>query len=360
MKKNRIYQLSFYLIALSMLISCSVEKKTESPRIKSFLKIISPNSNEIIKKGDSILINIISDSKEKSIVKSTLLLNNDTFSFKNTINLSTNNLVRYGSFNLKIRTLFNDGSVENQSKKIFLYPKQKPKELKYEIIKIVPHDRESYTQGLLIDDNKYLIESSGQYGKSFIKKVDIEKDIITQKFMIDKNLFAEGISIYGDKLYMLTWKSNKGLIFNKNTFELIGEFNYSTSTNEGWGLTTIDDNLVMSDGSEKLFFIDPESFKINKHIEVYDNNGKVENINEMEYINDKIYANIYGKDIIVIINHRTGEVENIINLEGLFNKGNYNTNIDVMNGIAYNVENNTILVTGKWWPSMFELKIKLK
>ena len=357
MKKSKKYNLPFYLIAILIVISCDIEKKIESPRIKSYLKIISPNSNEIIKKNDSIRINIISDSKEKSIKESTILLNKDTFSFKNKINISTNNLLRYGRYNIKISTLFDDGSVEDKSKNIFLYPDQKPKELEYELIKIITHDPETYTQGLLIDESKYLIESSGQYGKSFIKKVDMESNIIINKLMIDKKLFAEGITVYDDKLYMLTWKSNKGLILDKNTLELIGEFNYST---EGWGLTTIDDNLVMSDGTEKLFFIDPKSFKINNYIEVYDNNGKVENINEMEYINDKIYANIYGKDIIVIINYKTGEVENIINLEGLLNRENYNTNIDVMNGIAYNLENESILVTGKWWPSMFEIKIKEK
>ena len=357
MKKSKTHALSFYLIAILIVISCDIEKKIESPRIKSYLKIISPNSNEIIKKNDSIRINIISDSKEKSIKESTLLLNKDTFNFKNKINISTNNLLRYGRYNIKISTLFDDGSVEDKSKNIFLYPDQKPKELEYELIKIITHDPETYTQGLLIDESKYLIESSGQYGKSFIKKVDMESNIIINKLMIDKKLFAEGITVYDDKLYMLTWKSNKGLILDKNTLELIGEFNYST---EGWGLTTIDDNLVMSDGTEKLFFIDPKSFKINNYIEVYDNNGKVENINEMEYINDKIYANIYGKDIIVIINYKTGEVENIINLEGLLNRENYNTNIDVMNGIAYNLENESILVTGKWWPSMFEIKIKEK
>ena len=357
MKKSKKYNLPFYLIAILIVISCDIEKKIESPRIKSYLKIISPNSNEIIKKNDSIRINIISDSKEKSIKESTVLLNKDTFNFKNKINISTNNLLRYGRYNIKIRTLFDDGSVEDKSKNIFLYPDQKPKELEYELIKIITHDPETYTQGLLIDESKYLIESSGQYGKSFIKKVDMESNIIINKLMIDKKLFAEGITVYDDKLYMLTWKSNKGLILDKNTLELIGEFNYST---EGWGLTTIDDNLVMSDGTEKLFFIDPKSFKINNYIEVYDNNGKVENINEMEYINDKIYANIYGKDIIAIINYKTGEVENIINLEGLLNRENYNTNIDVMNGIAYNLENESILVTGKWWPSMFEIKIKEK
>ena len=357
MKKSKKYNLPFYLIAILIVISCDIEKKIESPRIKSYLKIISPNSNEIIKKNDSIRINIISDSKEKYIKESTLLLNKDTFNFKNKINISTNNLLRYGRYNIKISTLFDDGSVENKSKNIFLYPDQKPKELEYELIKIITHDPETYTQGLLIDESKYLIESSGQYGKSFIKKVDMESNIIINKLMIDKKLFAEGITVYNDKLYMLTWKSNKGLILDKNTLELIGEFNYST---EGWGLTTIDDNLVMSDGTEKLFFIDPKSFKINNYIEVYDNNGKVENINEMEYINDKIYANIYGKDIIVIINYKTGEVENIINLEGLLKRENYNTNIDVMNGIAYNLENESILVTGKWWPSMFEIKIKEK
>ena len=228
MKKSKKYYLPFYLIAILIIISCDIEKKIESPRIKSYLKIISPNSNEIIIKNDSIRINIISDSKEKSIKESTLLLNKDTFNFKNKINISTNNLLRYGRYNIKIRTLFDDGSVEDKSKNIFLYPDQKPKELEYELIKIITHDPETYTQGLLIDESKYLIESSGQYGKSFIKKVDMESNIIINKLMIDKNLFAEGITVYNDKLYMLTWKSKKGLILDKNTLELIGEFNYST------------------------------------------------------------------------------------------------------------------------------------
>ena len=153
MKKNK--ALSFFIYSLSLLlISCSIEKKIESPRIKSYLKIISPNSNEIIKRNDSIRINIISDSKEKSIKESTLLLNKDTFYFKNRINISTNNLLRYGRYNLKIKTLFNDGSEENKSKNIFLYPNQKPTELDYELIKIITHDPNTYTQGLLIDDNK--------------------------------------------------------------------------------------------------------------------------------------------------------------------------------------------------------------
>ena len=135
MKKSKTRALSFYLIAILIVISCDIEKKIESPRIKSYLKIISPNSNEIIKKNDSIRINIISDSKEKSIKESTILLNKDTFNFKNKINISTNNLLRYGRYNIKIRTLFDDGSVEDKSKNIFLYPDQKPKELEYFIDK---------------------------------------------------------------------------------------------------------------------------------------------------------------------------------------------------------------------------------
>ena len=153
---------------------------------------------------------------------------------------------------------------------------------------------------------------------------------------------------------MLTWKSNKGIIFDKNNFNKIGEVKYDT---EGWGLTTYKKNLIMSDGTEKLYFREPNSFKIQKIIEVYDNNGKVENINELESINGKIYCNIYGKDIILIIDPDTGLVESIINLNNLFKRENYNEKIDVLNGIAYNKDKNSIIITGKWWPSMYELKI---
>ena len=343
------------ILILFILLSCDNKgnKNYNSPRIVSQLKITSPSYNEVFKKGDSIKIEVSSNSKKNKLIESMFYLGNDSIKFLNTLNISSDELVRYGKYNFSIISKFEEGSTEKINKSFLLYPQNKPDEKNYTIIKILPHDPNTYTQGLLLDQKDFL-ESSGQYGKSFIRRIDSKTGNVINEIKIDKNLFAEGITIYNNKLYMLSWKSNKGLIFNKNNFEIIGEIEYNT---EGWGLTTYEDNLVMSDGSEKLYFRDPITFKTQKIIEVYDNNGKVENINELESINGKIYANIYGKDIILIIDPDTGLVESRINLNNLFKRENYNDKVDVLNGIAYNIDNNSIIVTGKWWPSMYELKI---
>ena len=348
------YNIKIILIVF-ILFSCDNKgnKNYNSPRIVSQLKIISPSYNEVFKKGDSIKIEVSSNSKKNKLIESIFYLGNDSIKFLNTLNISSDELVRYGRYNFSIISKFEEGSTEKINKSFLLYPQNKPDEKNYTIIKILPHDPNTYTQGLLLDQKDFL-ESSGQYGKSFIRRINYKNGKIINEIKIDKNLFAEGITTYENKLYMLSWKSNKGLIFNKNNFEIIGEIEYNT---EGWGLTTYEDNLVMSDGSEKLYFRDPITFKTQKIIEVYDNNGKVENINELESINGKIYCNIYGKDIILIINPDTGLVESRINLNNLFKRENYNDKVDVLNGIAYNIDNNSIIVTGKWWPSMYELKI---
>ena len=348
------YNIKIILIVF-ILFSCDNKgnKNYNSPRIVSQLKIISPSYNEVFKKGDSIKIEVSSNSKKNKLIESIFYLENDSIKFLNTLNISSDELVRYGRYNFSIVSKFEEGSTEKINKSFLLYPQNKPDEKNYTIIKILPHDPNTYTQGLLLDQKDFL-ESSGQYGKSFIRRINSITGKVINEIKIDKNLFAEGITTYDNKLYMLSWKSNKGLIFNKNNFEIIGEIDYNT---EGWGLTTYEDNLVMSDGSEKLYFRDPITFKTQKIIEVYDNNGKVENINELESINGKIYCNIYGKDIILIINPDTGLVESRINLNNLFKRENYNDKVDVLNGIAYNIDNNSIIVTGKWWPSMYELKI---
>ena len=348
------YNIKIILIVF-ILFSCDNKgnKNYNSPRIVSQLKITSPSYNEVFKKGDSIKIEVSSNSKKNKLIESIFYLGNDSIKFLNTLNISSDELVRYGRYNFSIVSKFEEGSTEKINKSFLLYPQNKPDEKNYTIIKILPHDPNTYTQGLLLDQKDFL-ESSGQYGKSFIRRIDSKTGNVINEIKIDKNLFAEGITTYDNRLYMLSWKSNKGLIFNKNNFEIIGEIDYNT---EGWGLTTYEDNLVMSDGSEKLYFRDPITFKTQKIIEVYDNNGKVENINELESINGKIYCNIYGKDIILIIDPDTGLVESRINLNNLFKRENYNDKVDVLNGIAYNIDNNSIIVTGKWWPSMYELKI---
>lgn len=341
----------FILIITHLLLSCENKSQNQSARIKLESRISSPMSNSIIRDTDSIKIEVKSNTEE--ILKSRLILNLDTFYFNDKVFIAANKLKKYGKQKIVIQNEFNNEKKETLHKTFYLYPSQKPKELKYEVIKIFPHDKNSYTQGLLIEKEN-LIESSGQYGKSFIRKSKLYDNQVINQIDIDDNFFAEGISIYNNKLYMLTWKSNKGLIYDLDSFKKIGEFEYQT---EGWGLSTYEEKLLMSDGTEKIYFRDPESFKILNMIEVYDDNGKIENINELEIINGKLFCNVYGEDIILIIDLKTGRVESKINLENLFTRKNYNDKIDVLNGIAYNKINNSIIVTGKWWPSMYEIKI---
>ena len=341
----------FILIITFLLISCDNENQNQSARIKLETRIASPLSNSIIRDTDSIKIEVKSNTEK--ILKSRLILNLDTFYFNDKISIAANKLEKYGKQKIVVQNELKNKKDETLYKTFYLYPSQKSKELEYEIIKIIPHDKNSYTQGLLIyKDN--IIESSGQYGKSFIRKSKLYDNQVINQVDIDDNFFAEGISIYNNKLYMLTWKSNKGLIYDLDSFKKIGEFEYQT---EGWGLSTYEDKLLMSDGTEKIYFRDPESFKILNMIEVYDDNGKIENINELEIINGKLFCNVYGEDIILIIDLKTGRVESKINLKNLFTRKNYNDKIDVLNGIAYNKINNSIIVTGKWWPSMYEIKI---
>ena len=344
------------LYSILILLSCDnkIEKKNNSPRIKSFTKIVSPVSNSIFRDNDSIVIKV--QSRSEKILKSTLVLESDSIIFNDSIKISSNRLTRYGKHRIVIKNELEYKKVESISKVFYKYPLTKPNKTDYKVLKILPHNKDSYTQGLLIHENN-LFESSGQYGKSFLRKSSISDNKTLNKIIIDNNYFAEGITIYDNKLYMLTWKSNKGFIYDINSLTQIDEFSYNT---EGWGLTSYQNKLLMSDGSEKIYFRDPYNFEILNILEVYDNNGKVENINELEIINDKLFCNIYGEDIILIVNINSGKVEGKLNLENLFNKNNYNDKIDVMNGIAYNRVKNSILVTGKWWPSMYEIEILKK
>ena len=226
-----------------------------------------------------------------------------------------------------------------------------PVNYSYRIVNVFPHDENAFTQGLLIDDG-VLYESTGLNGYSSLRRIDLETGEILQFVALPNEYFGEGITVFDGKIIQLTWLSNKGFVYDKESFDLLQNFSYQT---EGWGITTDGSRLIMSDGTSSLYFLDPETFLEIGQVEVHDN-GTVERLNELEYIKGKVYANIWLEDKIAIINPQTGQVEGWINLSGLQNMENQDSNA-VLNGIAYDAATDRLFVTGKLWPQLFEIEL---
>ena len=221
------------------------------------------------------------------------------------------------------------------------------------IIKTYPHDKNAFTQGLVFYKDS-IYESTGLYGKSTLRKVNLETGEVEKIHNLSDHLFGEGITILDNKIYQLTWRSKTGIIYEIDTFKTIGFFNYPF---EGWGITNDKKNLIISNGTNNLYFYDPESFKMVKRIKVTDKGEPVSQINELEYIDGKIYANILRSNKIISIDPVTGKVLDWYDLSSLRKQAQGKNKIDVLNGIAFDEDNNSIYVTGKLWPILFEIKL---
>jgi len=232
-----------------------------------------------------------------------------------------------------------------------------PKLLTYKIVNEYPHDINSYTQGLEFYNNR-LFESTGLRGKSALKEIDYKSGKVIRNLPIDDAFFAEGITLLDKKIYQLTWQSKIGFIYDLESFKLIDSFKYNKSI-EGWGLCNDGKSIYKSDGSSKIWKINPNTLEEIDFIQVTTNKSIITKINEMEWINGRIYANTYqfNKDIIIIINPDTGKVEGVVDFNGLKKKVKNHPKIDVLNGIAYNKNLKTIFMTGKNWNKLFELQI---
>jgi glutamine cyclotransferase len=230
-----------------------------------------------------------------------------------------------------------------------------PKLLKYTVVNTYDHDVNAFTEGFEFYRDT-LLESTGQNGKSYIAKIDLKTGKTLKKVDLDQQYFGEGITIINDKIYQLTWQSAIGFIYDANTLKKIKTFKYDKPV-EGWGMTNDGKNIYHSDGTEKIWTMNPETQKLVDFINVYTNDSKIKSINELEWINGKIYGNIWQKDAIAVINPKTGAVEAVLDLSALRAKVT-NKEAEVLNGIAFNKKTNTIFVTGKNWEKTFELKIE--
>jgi len=226
--------------------------------------------------------------------------------------------------------------------------------LGYQIINVYPHNSFAFTQGLAYDEG-VLYEGTGLYGRSSLRRVDLETGRILQQTNLKSTLFGEGVAIWKDRIIQLTWQSGMGLVYGKENMTGISNFSYQM---EGWGITSDNKSLIMSDGTDTLHILDPESFAETGKIKVTANGSPLKGLNELEYIKGQIYANVWPTSWIAIISPESGEVLGKINLQGILQENDIQSyRVDVLNGIAYDAIEDRLFVTGKLWPKLFEIKL---
>mgnify|MGYP001026069080 CR=1 FL=1 len=239
-----------------------------------------------------------------------------------------------------------------------LAPPDRPQRLtsapvyRYEIVRTFPHDPGAFTQGLVFADG-YLYEGTGQKGQSTLRRVKLENGEVVQMRRLEDRYFGEGITLVGDSIVQLTWQEKIGFVYDRKSFERKRTFTYE---GEGWGLTYDGTRLIMSDGSDTLRFLDPQTFKETGRVQVKDGGRPVPQLNELEFIKGEVFANVWGTDRIVRIAPETGQVTGWIDLKGLLSPHEA-VGVDVLNGIAYDAAADRLFVTGKWWPKLFEIRL---
>jgi glutaminyl-peptide cyclotransferase len=262
--------------------------------------------------------------------------------------------LKVGECNLKTQVYYKNNTTGTNFIPVVILPDKKPILISYKVLNVYPHDIRAYTQGLIYEKGD-LYEGTGQYNESSLRKVDIKTGEPSRILNLPGDIFGEGITIFGNKIYQLTYKSQVGFVYDKESFERLQKVYYENK--EGWGLTQDGTQLIMSDGSNLIYFMDPEYFTEISRLEVYDEKGPVERLNELEYIDGKIYANIYGSNEIVIIDPESGAIIAKMNFNDILAEKDKHNRIDVFNGIAYNPDHQSLYVTGKYWPKLFEVKL---
>jgi glutamine cyclotransferase len=346
--------LKLKLFAFIVLSVISNSCKDDENALKNLFSIENATLKPILKLEESV--DLVLQNKENKNIDSVIYYINDIkvgavkgneklpFALKNQ---------KLGNQTIKALVYFEGKSIDISSG-FSIYASNEPKILNYKIIKTYPHDINAYTQGFEFY-NGVLLEGTGQYSESTLRKTDYKTGKVTEQIKLEDKYFGEGITVLKDKLYQLTWKEKKGFVYDAISFKLEKTFSFET---EGWGITNDGEKLYMSDGTEKIYIINPETFKVEDFINVYTNGAKIESINEMEWINGRIWANIYQKDAIAVINPKTGAVENVINCADLKTKVTQHPELDAFNGIAYNSSTKTYFVTGKNWDKTFEIVIE--
>ncbi|WP_299386211.1 glutaminyl-peptide cyclotransferase [uncultured Lacinutrix sp.] len=332
----------FIIILAITLFNCG-----DSSAKKNF-SISTNTTNKTIALGEELIVTI---QNPKNIEIESVAYSLDNKEISETTKLTD---FKLGSHDI-IATIKYDGETETAIQNVSIVNNVAPKVFGYEIINTYPHDITSYTQGLEFFNGE-LYESTGQKGESKLRKVNYKTGEVLKNVDLADNYFGEGLTVLNNNIYQLTWLSGKGFVYNADTFERTSTFKFGKSQ-EGWGICNDGKMLYKSDGTEKIWHLNPETLVEDGNIQVYTNKGKIGKLNELEWINGKIYANIYQKNGVVIINPENGATEAVIDFSPLKERVTKHKGLDVLNGIAYNPETQTIFVTGKRWDKLFEVKI---
>ena len=340
------------LLSLALAFGCN-DKTT------NYITFQEPLQGESFNVGKLVIV-ALDIPAETEVSAITYLIDGNEFAKannKDSVILNTENL----SLGYRVITAIvnSNGKSDTVTSNIILKTDQAPQKLGYKIINTFPHDTSSYTQGLSFVDGK-LLESTGRKGLSVVKYTTLTTGKTLTKTDLAAEYFGEGSVKIGNKVIVLTWQEMVGLVYDATTLKKIGSFPYQNSR-EGWCLTYNGTQLLKSDGTNRIWYLNPQNYAEERYIEVYDHNGAVNELNELEYINGKIFANIYGSTKMVVIDPKTGAVTAEVDLKDLVPKNYFNSDDErqnnVLNGIAWDPINDRLFVTGKKWPNLYEIKI---
>ncbi|MFD2890426.1 glutaminyl-peptide cyclotransferase [Flavobacterium chuncheonense] len=349
-------------ITLGFLINaCEGEKKIE----KNIFSIDTSNLKQVYHLNDTVNL-LLKNDKNKTIDSIVYYVND-----KNVGTVTGNSKLsvvldqqKLGYQKIKALAFYNGTSSEAETN-FTIASSIEPKLLTFKIVNTYPHDIKAYTQGfefyrdtLFEGTGNGAGNGTGTRGMSSLRKNNYKTGEVAKKIELAPMYFGEGITILNNKVYQLTYKHKEGYVYDADTFEKLKTFKYFDGMQEGWGMTNDGTNLYVSDGTEKIYIVNPETFEPIDYINVYTQHAKIESVNELEWIDGKIWANIYTKDAIAIINPKNGEVESVLNCAALRKEVTNHPDLDFFNGIAYNPKTKTVFVTGKNWDKVFEITVE--
>ncbi|MGY3052927.1 glutamine cyclotransferase [Pedobacter sp. UYEF25] len=344
-------------IVLAMLIAMIYACKNENAN--TYRSFITPEMGSSIALGNPLNVKILfgNDKKVDSVV---YLLDHTHYLSKNDtseVSIKTDELL-LGNHLLAAK-IFSGGKSEDLTSNFILLSNIIPQAYGYEIIKKLPHDTSSYTEGFEYHDG-FFYESAGDYGHSSLRRVEVNSGKVLQKATLDSAYFGEGITMIGNKILQLTYKTNVAFVYEKSTFKKLETIPYTVGQ-EGWGMFFDGSKILTTDGTNNIYFLDKNTYQKTGGIQVFDNKGPIDSLNELEVVDGKIYVNVYTQNYFLIVNEKTGAVEGKVDMSGLLPDGYFKTDYaignNVLNGIAYDKVGKRLFVTGKKWPYVFQIKL---